>query len=268
MKENLEGAEGLKLEKLGSLVTITIDRPSVMNAMTTQMFVDFGRICREISNDQTIRAVVITGAEGNFCSGADVGGQALKATSDEKPSHIRSMRNISDSVLALNEIQHPVVAKVRGVAVGAGMNLALGCDIVVASETARFSEIFARRGLSVDFGGSWLLPRQIGMHRAKEMVLLAEVIDAHEADRIGLVNRVVPDDQLDDAVEKIIERLLAGPPIAMSMSKKLLNAGSTSSLSQALEAEAQAQTVNFGTEDVIEAAISWAEKRPPNFKGR
>ena len=110
------------------------------------------------------------------------------------------MRQISESVLALNEIPHPVIAKISGVAAGAGMNLALGCDILIASETARFSEIFARRGLSIDFGGSWLLPRQIGLHRAKELVLLADVIDSAEDDRIGLVNRIVTEEDIDSAV--------------------------------------------------------------------
>ncbi len=164
MEQNIEGSEGIDVEQIGSQVTITLNRPEVMNAMTTQMFADFGRICRDISRDESVRAVVITGAGDNFCSGADVGGQGSKIDSEVKRSHIKSMRQISESVLALNEIPHPVVAKIRGVAAGAGMNLALGCDLLIASESARFSEIFARRGLSIDFGGSWLLPRQIGMH--------------------------------------------------------------------------------------------------------
>ena len=267
MEQNIEGSEGIDVEQIGYQVTITLNRPEVMNAMTTQMFADFGRICRDISRDESVRAVVITGAGGNFCSGADVGGQGSKIDSEVKRSHIKSMRQISESVLALNEIPHPVVAKIRGVAAGAGMNLALGCDLLIASESARFSEIFARRGLSIDFGGSWLLPRQIGMHRAKELVLLAEVIDSTEADRIGLVNRVVADSDLEVTVQEIVDRLSSGPPVALSMSKKLLNAGLNSSLSQSLEAEAQAQSVNFETEDVKEAAIAWIEKRSAVFKG-
>ena len=174
MEQNIKGAEGIDVEQIGSQATITINRPDVMNAMTTQMFADFGRICREISRSETVRVVVITGAGGNFCSGADVSGQGSQANSGKKHVHIKNMRQISESVLALNEIPHPVIAKIRGVAAGAGMNLALGCDILIASETARFSEIFARRGLSIDFGGSWLLPRQIGLHRAKELVLMAD----------------------------------------------------------------------------------------------
>ena len=268
MAAHIEGSDGLLVEENGPVVTITIDRPEVMNAMTTEMFANFGRICRQVSTDPGVRAVVVTGSGGNFCSGADVGPQGQDAAAEERPHQLRTMRLISETVIALHELQHPVVAKVRGVAVGAGMNLALGCDMVVASDTARFSEIFARRGLSLDFGGSWLLPRQVGLNRAKELALLAEVIDAAEADRIGLVNRVVPDEDLDGAVADIVEKIVAGPPLALSMSKKLLNSGAVSSLSQALEAEAQAQTVNFSTADVVEAARSWSEKRPAEFQGR
>ena len=268
MAAHIEGSEGLLVEENGPVVTITLDRPEVMNAMTTEMFANFGRICRQVSTDPGVRAVVVTGSGGNFCSGADGSPLGQDAAAEERPHQLRNMRLISETVIALHELQHPVVAKVRGVAVGAGMNLALGCDMVVASDTARFSEIFARRGLSLDFGGSWLLPRQVGMHRAKELALLTEVIDAAEADRIGLVNRVVPDEDLDGAVADIVEKIVAGPPLALSMSKKLLNSGTVSSLSQALEAEAQAQTVNFSTADVAEAALSWSEKRPAEFQGR
>ena len=117
------------------------------------------------------------------------------------------MRHISDVATALYRLPQPTIAKVRGIAAGAGMNMALLCDIVIAGETARFSEIFARRGLTIDFGGSWALPRRVGLHRAKELTLLADIIDATEADRIGLVNRVVPDDTLDNVVAE-----MADPP--------------------------------------------------------
>ena len=267
MTQQIMGSDGLLVEVDGLVVTVTIDRPEVMNAMTTEMFGEFGRICREVSNDSKVRAVIVTGSGGNFCSGADVGAQGQRSAAEDRPHQLRAMRQISETVIALHELQHPVIAKVRGVAVGAGLNLALGCDMVVASETARFSEIFARRALSLDFGGSWLLPRQVGLHRAKELALLAEVVDAVEADRIGLVNRVVPDDDLDKVVESVVDRIVAGPPLALSMSKKLLNAGTVSSLTQALEAEAQAQTVNFSTSDVVEAARSWSDKRPAEFQG-
>jgi hypothetical protein len=143
---------------------------------------------------------------------------------DGPPRHqLSAMRHITDVCLALHRIPQPTVAKVRGVAVGAGLNLALSCDLIVASENARLSEIFAKRGLSLDFGGSWLLPRLVGMHRAKELALLAEIIDAQQAAEMGLVNRVLPDDELDAFVDDWAARLAGGPPIALAMSKRLLN---------------------------------------------
>jgi 2-(1,2-epoxy-1,2-dihydrophenyl)acetyl-CoA isomerase len=263
-----EGSEELQVARDGGVVTVTINRPEVLNAMTGEMFADFGAICRGLNDDDSVRAVVVTGADGNFCSGADVGGQASRATGGEPVVPLRNMRRIKESAQALHDLQHPTVAKVRGVAAGAGLNLALGCDLVYAADTARFSEIFARRGLSLDFGGSWVLPRRVGLHRAKELVLLAEVIDAAEADRIGLVNRILPDDELDAHVDDVVARIVAGPPLALSMSKVLLDHGAQTSMAQALEAEGNAQATNFGSQDTQEAARAWIQKRPAEFEGR
>ncbi len=263
----IDGTDDLKVDRDGAVVTVTINRPEVMNAMTSQMFVDFGHICRSVSEDDAIRVLVITGAGGNFCSGADVSGQVDRISGETPAVPLRNMRHVKEAAMALHDVQHPVVAKVRGVAAGAGLNVALGCDLVYAADTARFSEIFARRGLSLDFGGSWLLPRWVGLHRAKELALLAEVIDATEADRIGLVNRVLPEGELDAHVDDVVSRIASGPPLALSMSKALLNSGAASSMGQALEAEGLAQSVNFATSDIREAGLAWIEKREADFKG-
>jgi 2-(1,2-epoxy-1,2-dihydrophenyl)acetyl-CoA isomerase len=146
--------------------------------------------------------------------------------------------------------------------------MALGADLVVASTNARFSEIFARRGLSVDFGGSWLLPRIVGMHKAKELALLADIIDAAEAERIGLVNRVVDDAQLDEFVADWARRLAAGPPIALAMTKRMLSNSMNVTLEEALDDEGMAQTVNFSTKDTAEAMAAFVQKRDPRFEGR
>jgi len=156
---------------------------------------------------------------------------------------------------------------VRGVAVGAGCNMALGCDLVVASDTARFSEIFSKRGLSVDFGGTWLLPRRIGMHRAKELAFFADIISASDARELGLVNRVLPDAELDAFVDGWARRLAAGPPIALSLTKRMLNNSLNVTMEEALDDEGAAQTVNFGTKDTMEAMRAFIEKRDPQFKG-
>jgi 2-(1,2-epoxy-1,2-dihydrophenyl)acetyl-CoA isomerase len=170
--------------------------------------------------------------------------------------------------MALHRLAKPTIAKVNGVAAGAGANLALGCDLIVASETARFSEIFARRGLSVDFGGSWLLPRLIGLHKAKELAFFAEVIGAAEAERIGIVNRVVPAGELDAFVDDWATRLAASAPMALSMTKTMLNNSLMVSMDQALEDEARSQSVNFSTSDFREAVSAFLEKRDPKFEGR
>jgi enoyl-CoA hydratase/carnithine racemase len=169
--------------------------------------------------------------------------------------------------LALHRMPKPTIAKVDGIAAGAGCNLALGCDLIVASEDARFSEIFSRRGLSVDFGGSWVLPRLIGLHRAKELAFFAEIVSAKEAADIGLVNRVVPTAELDAFVHGWARTLAAGPPLALSMTKTLLNNGLVTSMEQAVEDEARCQALNFSTADAVEAMQAFSEKRDPNFRG-
>ena len=184
-----------------------------------------------------------------------------------RASATQRLRWVADIALALHRIPKPVIAKVNGVAVGAGMNLALGCDLVVASEQARFSEIFARRGLTIDFGGSWLLPRLVGMHRAKELALLADIISAKEAEEMGLVNRVVSAGELDAFVDDWAERLAAGPPIALGMTKRLLSNSFSMTMDEALEAEGMAQSVNSGTEDTAGGHPRVPRKARPQVQG-
>jgi 2-(1,2-epoxy-1,2-dihydrophenyl)acetyl-CoA isomerase len=148
------------------------------------------------------------------------------------------------------------------------MNLALGCDLIVAGESARFSQIFSRRALSVDFGGTWLLPRLVGLHKAKELSLFGDILSAREAEAIGIVNRVVSDGELDDFVDGWAARLAAGPPLALQLTKRLLSNSLSLSLSEALAGEAAAQTVNFGTQDTKEGVVAFLEKRDPVFRGR
>jgi 2-(1,2-epoxy-1,2-dihydrophenyl)acetyl-CoA isomerase len=177
------------------------------------------------------------------------------------------MRTVGACCLAVANLPQPTIAKVSGVAVGAGMNLALACDLVAADTTARFSEIFSKRGLSVDFGGTWSLPRRIGLHRAKELALLGDIIDAAEAERLGLVNRVVAPGLLDGVVGDWAGRLAAGPPIALAQTKAMLNNSFAVTLAQALEAEGAAQALNFTTKDTVEALNAFVDKREPRFEG-
>jgi len=256
--------ETLQVERADGIVTITLNRPQLKNAMSPQMFDELRAAFREISADpERDRVVVVTGAGGAFCSGADLSGLGTVSM-----HQLPWMRQVGQACAALHELPQPVIAKVVGVAAGAGANLALGCDLIVASDDARFSEIFARRGLSIDFGGSYVLPRLVGMHKAKELAFFADIISAKEALEFGIVNRVVPAAEIDAFVDDWARRLAAGPPIALSMTKKLLNQSFSVTIEQALEAEGQAQTVNFGTADVAEAMAAFAEKRDPTFRGR
>ena len=257
--------ETIEVARASGIVTITLNRPAKKNAANAQMWDELLETFRAIDSNADDRVLVITGAGGEFCAGADLSGDGPRSA---RRHQLASMRHVGDVALALHRLSIPTIAKVRGVAVGAGCNMALGCDLVVASENARFSEIFARRGLSIDFGGSWVLPRIVGMHRAKELALLADIIDAAEAERIGLVNRVLPDAEIDGFVDAWAARLAAGPPIALAMTKRMLDNSMQVTLEEALDDEGVAQTVNFGTADTMEAMKAFVEKREPKFEGR
>ncbi len=181
---------------------------------------------------------------------------------------VDGMRVLADVVLAVHDCPIPVVAKVDGVSVGAGLGLALAADMIWCSDRARFSAIFAKRGLSMDFGSSWLLRQRVGVNKAKELAFTAKMLSAAEAYELGIVNAVVPAAELDDAAREIVDTIAAGPPIALSMTKRELNNASMSSLAQALEVETLAQSVNANTDDLKEALIAYATRRPPNFTGR
>jgi enoyl-CoA hydratase/carnithine racemase len=251
----------------GGIVTITLNRPEKKNAINAAMWEEMLATFREIGrNDGVDRVVVLTGAGGAFCSGADLSNGL--SVSERPRNQLFNMRLVADVCLALHRMPQPTIAKVSGVAAGAGANLAFGCDLIVASDEARFTEIFARRGLSIDAAGSWLLPRLIGLHRAKELAFFADIISAKEAEAFGLVNRVVPAGELDAFVDDWAAKLAAGPPIALAQTKDLLNNSFDVTLAQALEDEAKAQTVNGATADTAEALKAFLEKRPPNFEGR
>jgi 2-(1,2-epoxy-1,2-dihydrophenyl)acetyl-CoA isomerase len=255
--------ETLNVSRENGIVTITLDRASKKNAMSGAMFDELLLVFREIADTDDDRVVVITGANGEFCSGAD-----LTPGEGRTRHQLAAMRHVGDVALALHRLPQPTIAKVRGVAVGAGCNLALGCDLVVAGDTARFSQIFVRRGLSLDFGGSWLLPRRVGLHKAKELAFFADIIGADEAEHIGLVNRVVPDAELDTFVAEWAGRLAAGPPIAIAQTKRLLDNAMNVTMEEALDDEGMAQSVNIaGTKDTPEAFLAFVEKRQPNFRG-
>jgi enoyl-CoA hydratase/carnithine racemase len=268
----------LRVERDGPVVTVTIDRPGSKNGCTGDMWVSLGEIFHRVSYSGA-RVVVLTGAGGNFCAGADLSGVGSSAPAEAGPvddgaadgpstSILAGMRVLGDVVVAIHGCPLPVVAKVDGVCVGAGLGLALAADLTWCSDRARFSAIFAKRGLSLDFGTSWLLRQRIGAHKAKELAFTGKIVSGTEAHALGLVNAVVPADELDAAVHDVVDAIAAGPPLALSMTKREIDHAAVTSLAHALESEALAQSVNAGTDDMREAFTAYVERRPPRFTGR
>jgi 2-(1,2-epoxy-1,2-dihydrophenyl)acetyl-CoA isomerase len=250
------------------VVTVTLDRPERKNAINRDMWYELIDAFDEVADSRTDRVLVLTGAGDAFTSGADLtdssneGGPGRGAGSS-----LHAMRVVGRCALRLHELPKPTIAAVNGVAIGAGCNLALGCDLIIAADTARFSEIFARRGLSLDAGGSWVLPRLIGLHKAKEIAFLADMLSAEEAERYGLVNRVVPAADLEKAVGDLAARIAAQPPMQVSIMKRQLNASMSMSMSEALELEDIAQSLAFSSRDTAEAMMAFIQKRDPSFTG-
>jgi enoyl-CoA hydratase/carnithine racemase len=245
---------------------LTIDRPGKKNAVPmdgwsdlTEAFADFEKSPRRI--------LVVTGAGGDFCSGADLDPARLDVLVDVTDRH-RQMKEVGSAVMALHRVTKPTLAAVDGFAIGAGMNLALGCDIVVATTEARFGEIFTRRGLTLDSGGTWLLPRMVGLQRAKELALTGRMIGADEAMRIGLVMEVVEPDRLIARVEHHAAQLLAGAPVAQMFTKQMLNASFGTSFADSLSWEGEAQSIVLGTQDAAEGVAAFLERRDPEWRGR
>ncbi|MCU1614399.1 MAG: 2-(1,2-epoxy,2-dihydrophenyl)acetyl-CoA isomerase [Frankiales bacterium] len=242
------------------ILRMTLNQPGRKNAMTLEAWEAMFDILRLAEFDPDVRVLVIAGAGGDFCAGADIS----SASAGHPLSRI--LRIVKTPIL-LHEFPKPVVAQVEGVAVGAGWNVALACDLVVASTTARFAQLFVKRGLSVDWGGSWLLPRLVGLQQAKRLTMLGDFVSAEEAEELGLVTWVKSPEELGSFVDDLAARLAAGPPIALSQNKSLIDQGIMSSFADALANEARAQAVNYATADAAMARQAFAAKTEPEFTG-
>ena len=254
--------ETIILSRSGGVVTVTLNRPEKKNAINGAMWDDLRAALAEITASVEDRVVVIRGAGGAFCSGADLSGGGRSSAHP-----LFTMDDIHAIALTLHHLPKPVVACVDGDAVGAGLNMALGCDIVLATPRSRFAEIFVRRGLSVDFGGSWLLPRIVGIQKAKLLCLTGDLISGAEALDLGLVTRLVDESEMEQHLKDLTERLLAGAPLAQGLTKRLINDASSTTMAQALDAESAAQAINLRSEDADEARRAFMEKRQAAFKG-
>jgi 2-(1,2-epoxy-1,2-dihydrophenyl)acetyl-CoA isomerase len=247
---------------------VTFNRPDRKNAINADMRDELLRILDDAATNEEVRCLVIGATGDGFCTGADLGG-----ANKGGPPHPRTIRHAMQSNLQrvlrmMHDLEKPIVASVNGVAAGFGAHLAYACDLVVAAKEARFIEVFVRRGLALDAAGGYILPRRIGLQRAKELVFLGDAITADEAERFGLVNRVVPRAELEQVTRELAERLAKGPTFAIGLSKRLLNKSLESDRESALAEEAYAQTLVTQSDDMKEGIKAFMEKRDPVFKGR
>ncbi|HEV8225937.1 MAG TPA: enoyl-CoA hydratase-related protein [Methylomirabilota bacterium] len=261
--------ECLLYEVKDGIATLTLNRPERLNALGGTLRQDLHDAVTRAGADPEVRVMVVTGAGKGFCSGGDVKvmGEA-KAGQRERPLIEKIAPGRDRTLLAMREAPQPIIAAVNGAAAGAGMNLALGCDLRIASTNAKFTQAFVKRGLHPDWGGTYFLPRVVGMAKACEMIFTGEVIDAAEALRLGIVSQVVAPEELLPTAYDLARRIAAGPPVAIRLAKRSLYANEDLDLRGALQIETMAQNICFETEDATEGIRAFGEKRAPIFKGR
>ena len=246
---------------------LTLNRPEARNAINEKMREELLAVLNDARTNTDVRALVLTGSGKGFCTGADLSRQGAGPTG---PGAAREMMRTRSQRLirAILELEKPVIAAVNGVAAGLGAHMAFACDLIIAAAEARFIEVFVRRGLAVDGGGAYLLPRLIGLAKAKELVFFGDDLSADEALRIGLINKVAPAAELVQTAREWAERLAQGPTFAIGMSKRLLNRSLESDLETALDEEALAQSLVTQSEDTQEGLKAFMERRSPVFTGR
>ena len=258
--------ENIVLEKDGAVYTLTINRPERMNAISIETVPELTQALSQVGADADARVLVITGAgDRAFSAGADVADMVRRSA----PEAAAIVRLYLDYIMAIRNLPVPVIARVNGVAAGGGCCTALACDLRVASEQARFGFVFVNAGLTgADMGATYYLPRLVGFGRACELLLTGAIIDARGAERIGLVNQVVPHDELDGATAELAQKLAAGPPIALRFTKQALHGGLDKDIASEFDFETYAQTLCIVSEDHMEGAQAFQEKRTPVFQGR
>ena len=255
----------LTVDRVGGVATLTLNRPEAFNAFTRELALALQAALREADLDDGVRAVVITGAGRAFGAGQD-----LRELTDPEAPPIEEIlaHQLNPIIRLVRACRKPVVAAVNGVAAGAGCNLALSCDIVLAAESATFIQAFAKVGLIPDSGGTWILPRLVGRQRATALMMLGEPVDARRAEAMGMVYAVVADDELPTAAAKLAARLAAGPTRALALTKQALDASATNDLDAQLDLEDRLQRVAAATSDHREGVSAFLEKRTAAFEGR
>ena len=263
------GERVIEVHRQAGIATVTLCRPDVSNALDPEAFTRLGETFEQVAANPEDRVMVLTGAGRAFCAGADLTGSpaTLERMGQGPVGRAQFTREAMAAARALHRIPKPTIAAVNGVAAGGGCNLALGCDIVFAAESARFSQIFVNRGLTLDYAGTWLLPRLVGLQRAKHIAFGGDVLSSAEALEFGLVLEVVADDALAKRVAEYAATLASKPPIALSLIKSGLNRATTWSFEDALEFEAEAQATCLGSEDFREAMKAWLQQRNGEYRG-
>lgn len=259
------GYSTLIVERTGAIATITLNRPGARNALDLAMRQEMLAALDEVEADASLRVLVLTGAGEHFCAGGDV--KTMRERRQTAAEGRVRVQMLNRMVERLVDFPRPTLAMVDGYAVGAGTNLALCCDLVIASDRAKFGELFNKIGLAPDGGGTWFLPRLVGLARAKELIFTGDVFDAAEAARIGLVNRVVPVAELRAVTRALAEKIASGPPAVQRMAKHMLNRAATSDLAAALDLEAYSQGLAIAGDDHQEGLAAFFDKRAPKFTG-
>ena len=257
----------LLIQQENGVLTVTMNRPEVLNAFNDVMIEELGDALEAAARDETVRCVVLTGAGRAFGSGQDLRAFAAIHASNDAPQVSEHLKKYHRIILAMREMPKPVIAAVRGVAAGISCNIALACDLRIASDDARFIEAFARIGLVPDGGGGYALPRLVGLGKALELAMLADEVTAEEAERIGLVNRCVPADKFDASVKAFAERLASGPTRAYGLMKQLMYTSLESDLQTSLTLEGALQDSALQTADHREGVAAFLQKRKANYTG-
>ena len=249
------------------VATITFSRPDTLNSLTFQVYRELTDLFAALQDDGAVKAVVLTGQGRAFCSGGDVNTIIGELLRYDAPQLLAFTRMTGELIANIRRLRKPVVAAVNGTAAGGGANLVLACDLVVMAENARLIEVFVRRGIIPDAGAAYLLPRIVGLQRAKEVLFLGDDLSAAECERWGIANRVVPAAELATTAGDLAGRLAAGPSKAIAMTKWLVNRSSESGRHTAFEEEGYAQDLVAATADMAEGMTAFAERRDPQFKG-
>lgn len=258
--------EGVLFTKEEGIATITFHRPERLNAVTDAMRTEVHRIATELRYDDGVKALIITGAGEAFSSGADSGELTADYSGPIEPYILK--RPFGWWILPVRYFPKPTIAAIPGITAGTTYSLALACDFRIASEKARFSMVFIKRGLMPDGGATYYLTRIVGASKALELMMMGDTIDAREAERLGIVNKIVPHDELMNATRDLAMRIAKGPSVPIDLIKRGVYKGIDNDLESQLDYESLAQRICFQTEDFKEGVASFFERRPPQFKGR